>query len=86
MPVFHFNLKSVFALDRASSPRLEPAASGESIALLLLVNIDAADQGDFAGVDAIARNRIFELRVTEPGFLMEFKDRLKRRRWVEPGV
>jgi hypothetical protein len=47
------------------------------------VTINATAQGDFGGLAALERNRIFELRGTEPDFLMEFRTKLGQRRWIE---
>jgi hypothetical protein len=47
------------------------------------VTINATAQGDFDGLAALRRNRIFELRGAEPDFLMEFKTKLGQRFWIE---
>ena len=66
------------ALDRAASPPLS-----ETRILWPAVTINAAAQGDFGRLAALERNRIFELCGTEPDFLMEFRTKLRQRRWVE---
>ena len=43
----------------------------------------ATAQGDFGGLAARERNRIFELRGIEPDFLKEFRTKLGKLRWIE---
>jgi hypothetical protein len=74
-----------FALDHTVSPArsetLEDRA-GDYRA----ITIRAIAQGDLGGQDAIESNHISELHGTEPDFLKDFKTRLGRRRWIEPGT
>jgi hypothetical protein len=66
--------------------RCIPIASGtpvETRDLWPAVTLNATAQGDFGGLAALERNRIFELRGTEPDFLMEFRTKLQQRRWIE---
>ncbi|KAI0254966.1 hypothetical protein BJV78DRAFT_807834 [Lactifluus subvellereus] len=72
-----------FSLDRPASPLLSEAPLAETCDLWPAVTIEATVEGDFGGLAALERNRIFELHGTEPDFLMEFRTKLRQRRWIE---
>jgi hypothetical protein len=67
-----------FALDRASFPSL-PGPT-ETPDLWPAVTIDASAQGNFADLENVKRNGIFG---TEPDFLIEFRTKLRQRRWID---
>jgi hypothetical protein len=67
------------ALDRRPLPRL-PAETRD---LWPAITINAPAQGDFGWLANVERNAIFELSGTEPDFLMEFKTKLRQRRWID---
>jgi hypothetical protein len=72
------------ALDRATSPQLLETISGETIAILPLIDIAVDDRGNFGGWATVKNNGISELLLgTEPEFLVEFRTKLDQRRWVE---
>ena len=72
------------ALDPDTAPQLSETTSAETINFWPLIDIVADDQGDFGGRTAVEDNRIIELPPDlEPEFLVEFKDKLTRRRLVE---
>jgi hypothetical protein len=72
-----------FALDPSMSPLLSETHSAETCDLWPVVTIEATTAGDFGGPDALERNQIFELHGTEPDFLVEFRTKLRQRRWIE---
>ena len=73
-----------FALDRATSPQLLEATSGETIAFWPLIDIAVDDRGNFGEQTTVDDNGISKLPPgTEPEFLVEFRTKLTQRRWVE---
>jgi hypothetical protein len=71
------------ALDPAAFPSPAETLFAETSDLWPAITIKATAQGEFGGNYALGRNKIFELRGTEPDFLMEFKIKLGQRRWIE---
>ncbi|KAI0245112.1 hypothetical protein BJV78DRAFT_1289046 [Lactifluus subvellereus] len=69
--------------DPSMSPLLSETHSAETCDLWPVVTIEATAEGDFGGPDALERNQIFELHGTEPDFLVEFRTKLRQRRWIE---
>jgi hypothetical protein len=47
------------------------------------VTIKAPARGDFGGQDNVEHNKIVELSGAGPDFLVEFRDKLRRRRWID---
>ena len=84
--VFFFccDLSCVFALDRSASQSLPGTPPAETRDLWPAVTINATSQGDFGGLAAVERNKIFELHGIEPVFLQEFRSKLGQPRWIEP--
>ena len=71
------------ALDRRPLPSLLPRLPAETRDLWPAITINASAQGDFGWLANVERNAIFELSGTEPDFLMEFKTKLRQRRWID---
>ena len=72
-----------FALYRAASVSPSVILLAETCYLWPAVTIKATAQGDFGGLAALERNRMFEMCGTELDFLAEFRTKLRQRRWVE---
>ena len=47
------------------------------------VTINAPAQNNFGGQGGLEPNKIFELHGPEPDFFMEFRTKLRQRRWIE---
>ena len=76
-------LSCVFSLDDASLRPPPETLHGETRDLWPAVTINSPTRGNFGGQDYVAQNNIFELCGTEPGFLTEFKDKLRKPRWID---
>jgi hypothetical protein len=70
-------------VDRASFRPLS-GLPPEARELWPAIEINAPLRGKFGEEDNVEHNKIFELSGAEPDFLIEFRTKLKKPRWIDP--
>jgi len=68
------------------SPIVQQTSTASTRDLWPAVTLHTYLQGDFERLDTVEKNNIFKLYDAEPDFLIDFRDKLAQRRWIESGT